>query len=323
MSALSVALVSRDNGVGLSADMGLLEAILVAGGHHVTRVEWSARAMPRVDVAIFLELWSRRLAAFARRTVGVFNLEWFQTSWQRDLAGITQLWAKSEDALNVYRRLGLRSASYTGFAARDLHDPSVTRTPTALHLRGHSDLKNTQAVIDCWRRDPKLPPLTIISAVPLEVPAHVRLLGRISDAELRTEMNRATLHICPSRAEGWGHYIAEGLSVGALVVTMDASPMREHVQPDRGVLITPSIAGRRGLVAEYGVSVRQLGEAVRHAAAIPERRRAIMSARAREHFALRNAEFAETALSLLARIDHAPERNSPGRAGRPARPSRH
>lgn len=299
---LTISLVSRDNGVGLTADMGLLEAMLMGAGHQVTRVDWRAPAMARCDVAMFLELWNPRLARHARKTVGIFNLEWFQQHWRRDLPRISQLWAKSAESHEVYQRLRLRTSTLTGFLSRDLMDASVVRQPRALHLRGHSDLKGTHAVIDAWRADPSLPPLTIISSVPLEVPEYVRVLGRVGDAELSAEMNRATIHVCPSRAEGWGHYITEALSVGALVVTTDASPMNEHVHPDWGTLIMPESMGRRGMVGEYAVSAEAIGDAVRATAALPATVRTKMHIRARQHFEHRNAAFTEMALSLLARI---------------------
>lgn len=299
---LTINLVSRDNGVGLSTDMALLEAMLVNAGHQVQRVDWLAPMMGRCDVGIFLELWSQRLSRHARRTVGVFNLEWFQQSWRRDLPRITQLWSKSMESHAAYQKLRLRSSTLTGFLSRDLMDRSVIRQPTALHLRGHSDLKGTHEVIDAWRSDPGLPPLTIISAVPLEVPHYVRVLGRLSDAELAMEMNRATFHICPSRAEGWGHYITEALSVGAYVITTDASPMNEHVRPEWGSLIRPASVGRRGMVGDYVVSAEAIAHAARLASDLSVEQLKLMSGRARAHFEQRNATFTTTALDLLARI---------------------
>lgn len=304
MTSLSVALVSKDNGVGLSVDMGLLEAMLTGAGHRVARVDWRAPRLPgRVDVAMFLELWNPNLARYARRTVGIFNLEWFQPGWAKDLGRIDQLWAKSLECHDVFsKRLRLTNSTYTGFLSRDLNDSRIERTPTALHLRGHSDFKNTGTVIEAWRRDPKLPPLTIVSSVPLNAPPHVRVLGRIPEAELRREMNQAAFHICPSRAEGWGHYITEALSVGALVITTNASPMSEHVHGEWGIAVNPTQTGRHGMVGVHGISARVLGEAVRQAASTSPARRAEMSIRARAHFDSRNASFRATALDLLERI---------------------
>ena len=302
MTGLTINLVSRDNGVGLSADMALLEGIFRPAGHDVQRVDWRSSAMRHCDVAIFLELWNPRLTRYARKTVGVFNLEWFQSGWTRDLHRVHQLWAKSAEAHGVYDRLRLKSSTLTGFLSRDMNDPTVERTQSCLHVRGHSNFKNTEAVIETWRRDPGLPPLTIVSSVPLAVPSHVRVLGRISDDELRREMNTASIHICPSRAEGWGHYITEGLSTGALVVTTNASPMNEHVHPDWGVLVQPTRLGKHGMVCAYDVSARVLGEGVRQAVNVTAPTRKWMSEKARAHFDFRNARFRETALDLLTKV---------------------
>ncbi len=300
----TVALVSKDNGVGLTVDMQLLETMLISAGHSVGRVDWRASRLPkRVDVAMFLELWNPNLARYAAKTVGVFNLEWFQPGWAKDLSRIDQLWAKSIECHNVFtQRLRLKNSTYTGFLSRDLMDATVERQPTALHLRGHSDFKNTNTVIETWRRDPKLPPLTIISSVPLDVPPHVRVLGRIPEDQLRREMNAATFHICPSRAEGWGHYITEALSVGAFVITTNASPMNEHIQGQWGLTVNPTQTGRHGMVGVHGISARVLGEAVRQVVCTPPARRADMSKLARQHFESRNASFTQIALDLLTRI---------------------
>lgn len=298
-----MALISRDNGVGLSVDMALLEDVLAAGGHRAQRVDWRARTMPRVDVAMFLELWNPSLLRYAAKSVGVFNLEWLQSSWVRGLSRITQLWAKSLEAHNVYtQRLRLRTSTYTGFASRDFNDPTIPRRRTALHLRGHSDFKNTEAVLSAWSRHPDLPPLTVISGVHLDAPPHVRVLGRLSDDELRRELNTATFHICPSRAEGWGHYISEALSVGGVVVTTNASPMNEHVEYGWGALVPPKRVSPRGLAHMYGIDPEALATAVRRVAALPDTQLDAMRSRARQHFETRNAIFQATALRLLEEI---------------------
>jgi hypothetical protein len=298
----SVNLISRDNGVGLSTHMDLLGAMLTGAGYDVHRVPWQSVQMRRCDVAIFLELFNPRLVRYARHTVGIFNLEWFDQRWRSYLPQFTQLWATTSDAQATYERLKLRS-HLTGFLSRNLYDPAVERTPSCLHLRGHSGLKNTPAVLAAWGANPDLPPLTIITHEPIPYPPPgVTVLGRLPLADLVTHLNRHQIHICPSRAEGWGHYITEGLSTGAAVITTDASPMNEHVHSDWGWLL-PSTGHRpRSLATEHDVSPDDIATAVREAAQMTPDERAAVAQRARESVTNRNQQFRRTALDLLGKM---------------------
>lgn len=298
----TVNLISRDNGIGLSTDMDLLETMLTGAGYDVHRVPWQSTQMRRCDVGIFLELFNPRLVRYARHTVGVFNLEWFDARWRSHLPGLTQLWAKSSDAQATYERLRLRSHQ-TGFLSRDLYRPDVERTPSCLHLKGHSGLKNTQAVLDAWAANPDLPPLTIIAQQPIpHPPPGVTVLGHLPFADIVTHLNRHQIHVCPSRAEGWGHYITEGLSTGAAVITTNAAPMNEHVHSDWGWLLPSTGQRKRALATEHDVDPDHIATAVREAAEMTPDERLDVAKRARESVATRNEQFRQTALDLLEKM---------------------
>lgn len=298
----TVNLISRDNGIGLSTDMDLLGSMLTGAGYDVHRVPWQSTQMRRCDVGIFLELFNPRLVRYARHTVGIFNLEWFDTRWRSHLPRLTQLWAKSSDAQATYGRLQLRSHQ-TGFLSRDLYAPDVERTPTCLHLKGHSGLKNTQAVLDAWAANPDLPPLTIIAQQPIpHPPPGVTVLGHLPFADVVTHLNRHQIHVCPSRAEGWGHYITEGLSTGAAVITTNAAPMNEHVHSDWGWLLPSTGQRKRSLATEHDVDPDHIATAVREAAEMTPDERLDVAKRARESVATRNEQFRQTALDLLGKM---------------------
>jgi hypothetical protein len=295
----SVNLISRDNGIGLSTDMDLLDRMLTGAGYDVQRVPWQSAQMRQCDVGIFLELFNPRLVRYARHTVGVFNLEWFDQRWRSHLPRLTQLWAKSADAQATYQRLKLRS-HLTGFLSRDLYDPGVQRTPTCLHLKGHSGLKNTPAVLDAWANNPDLPPLTVIAQQPIpHPPPGVTVLGHLPFADVVTHLNRHQIHVCPSRAEGWGHYITEGLSAGAAVITTNAAPMNEHVSSDWGWLLPSTGQRPRSLATEHDVNPDDIATAVREAAEMTPDERDVVAKKARDSVAHRNEQFRQNALRLL------------------------
>lgn len=293
----TIALITQDNGAGLSTDADLLTTLLTEAGHVVHRVNWRNASMKRVDVALFLELYSHRLAHFAHKKVGIFNPEWFMPQWRVYLPTLDQLWAKSLEGYQLWAGQPAPCV-YTGFLTRDFgRAPHPERR--AVHLMGRSTLKNTQAVIDAWTAHPDLPPLTIITTKQVSAPRHVTVLGRLKETDLHSQLARARFHICPSRAEGWGHYITEALTLGAHVITTDASPMNEHVKPEWGTLIPPARATQRFQVHEYDVDPEALAQAVRNAAALDDDTLNTQGDKARAHALARNAAFRTIALDLL------------------------
>lgn len=300
--SLTVNLITRDNGVGLSTDLRLLTDIFTAAGHDVAFVDWTSRSMRHCHVGVFLELWNPRLVPWAVQTVGIFNLEWFPGRWQMALARTGQLWAKSREAHEFYVSRGYRS-TLTGFASRDMYQPTVLRENRVLHLKGHSDLKGTETVLEAWRRHPGLPPLTIVAAKPIpDPPPGVEVLPRQSPEEIVRLMNACPIHVCPSRSEGWGHYITEAMSCGAIVVTTDASPMNEHIRPEYGFLLPARPGPAHHMANLHLTDPDPLAAAVAEAAALDGCVRMMMGSAARTACLSRNAAFAATARDLLARL---------------------
>lgn len=302
---LKIALLSRDNGVGLSLDASLLTGLFTSAGHEVSFVDWQEQVMPHVDVAIHLELVSRTLAQCADKNIAVLNLEWYPAEWLKYLRAFDQIWAKSSYALRFCRNRGGKNVQLTGFLGLDLNDSLVKRQKSCMHLRGRSGMKGTDQVIEAWRLHADLPPLTIISKDPVAIPegceGRIRVIGTPSDEERNRLMNESEIHVCPSIAEGWGHYITEAMSVGATVITTDASPMNEHIRPEWGFLVgVTHTRDHHQAVLTYTAPDR-IAEAVRRAAALtPETRRKV-SRLTREHFLRRNEEFRRIALRQVER----------------------
>jgi len=95
-------------------------------------------------------------------------------------------------------------------------------------------------------------------------------LEYIDDAALRRLQNRSLFHLCPSEMEGFGHYLNEALSAGAIVLATDGAPMNELVTPDCGVLLTPAGRRQEGLTERFIVDVAGIEAGVAQALALDD-----------------------------------------------------
>jgi glycosyltransferase involved in cell wall biosynthesis len=274
---MKVRLIGKANGVGLSRDFELLAAALRAGGCEVTlhgcerrdrkrRRSFFTRLAARArglrggglnapfDVNLMLEhMWPQFLHE-ATRNVLVPNPEWFDRRDVAFLGAAQRVWAKTALAERLFAARGCRAVRI-GFDSTDRLDPAVTREQKFLHLAGRSPLKGTARLHALWRRHPEWPLLTIVqdadaAAGPTPASeANIRFESRfLSDETLRMLQNSHRFHVCTSEAEGWGHYIVEAMSVGAVTLTCDAPPMNELIEPRRGVLLASHPGERQNLV---------------------------------------------------------------------------
>jgi len=260
----TINLIARDNGFGLSRDLRLLAAALSAAGHDVgicavrrgklRRLgnSWRVRARcalrrlrgrsPYVfDANLMLEHARAEYFPLSRRNVLLPNPEWFLPADAAALPGIDAVFAKTLYTKTIFSGLGCR-VSFTGFTSADRQDRTVPRERAFFHLAGRSGTKNTEALLALWRRHPRWPRLTVIqdrhmAQAGLAVPNIDHRVGHLPDDELRRLQNSHRFHLCPSQTEGFGHYLVEALSVGAVTLTLDAAPMNELITAERGLLV--------------------------------------------------------------------------------------
>ncbi len=311
--ALKLRLIGKSNGVGLSRDLELLAAALRACGCEVTQQlcerrerkrrrslrtrlamrfsRWQRTATPPpFDVNVMLEHVWPQFVQQARCNVLVPNPEWFDG---RDVAMLDvadRVWAKTAFAEQLFVARGCRVLRI-GFDSEDRWQAAVPRQPQFLHLAGRSPLKGTQRLLALWRRHPQWPQLTLVQDTPRGTVAAnpvagniVHAPGFVSDSELRTLQNAHRFHLCLSEAEGWGHYIAEGLSVGAVTFTCDAPPMNELVGAGRGVLIKAHLGERHNLARIARFDEAALEAAVERSLALSAAQLEAIGAAARHWF---------------------------------------
>lgn len=314
----SVNIISKDNGAGLSRNIGLLDGILRAAGWavHVTRITerrlhrdaiqagqqytsrwkqarvglrnwWESRRAARRDftVNLFMESLLPECFAAAKFNCLVPNPEWFRPWWQQHLPQLDLVLCKTRHAESIFQSRGARTA-YISFTSVDRRlNSAPAAAPGFLHIAGQSRQKGTERLLEVWRRRSEWPKLTVV-----QHPAIARRgessnidlrLEVLDDAALQALQNSHNVHLCPSETEGFGHYIVEAMSCQALVLTTDAPPMNEHITPDRGLLVQWSAMQPQCLAMNHYVDLAALEAQIETAIHMSPRRRLELGQNAR------------------------------------------
>lgn len=274
-----VNVIGWNNGVGLVRDMRLLADALREAGYAVTETslrrgklrKWLGPSLMRLrhrwlritgrfedcrhDINLMLEHVRPEYAPFASHNLLVPNPEWFNARDARHAQAVDLILAKTHHATRIFAGMGLPTR-YTGFTSIDRQRSGVQKQLAFFHLAGRSTGKGTERLMALWRRHPEWPPLTVLQhpsvAQPQEKVDNIdHRVDYLTDEELADLQNAHMFHLCPSETEGFGHYIVEAMSTGAVTVTLDAEPMNELVQPDRGFLVAATERGKQNLATTF------------------------------------------------------------------------
>ncbi|MDQ2634829.1 MAG: glycosyltransferase [Pseudomonadota bacterium] len=304
-------IVAKNNRYGLTRDAELLAAALAEAGIMAEVAGISDRSLldrlrgrRQARRIIHLERVFPQWIGAAEINMLVPNQERFPRRQLGRLRKIDMILAKTQEACRAFAGRGV-PVEHLGFTSQDRFDPDVPKNwNRVLHLAGGSTLKGTEDVLALWERHPDWPELVLVQKrqnAPRKVPANVRLIdGYAGEEELRRLQNECGVHLCPSRSEGWGHNLVEGLSCGALVITTDAPPMNELVDATCGMLVASIRAQPRHMGTSYFVDIDALGASVGAAIAMPQERKAAMGDLARERFLAIDRGFRGRVSSLLA-----------------------
>ncbi|HET9818156.1 MAG TPA: glycosyl transferase family 1 [Rhodanobacteraceae bacterium] len=334
----TVNLAFWDNGFGLSRDFRLLADALRRSGCEVTmtalglqherwrrkkcmgayiRTQQAWHGLRRrwrppqcFDVNIMFEhLWPAELLR-ARCNVALPNPEWFDRHDQRFLDSVDRIWAKTHNAVSIFDHLGCRT-SWVGFSSDDRYDASVPRERKFFHLAGGSRIKGTDRLLALWRRHPEWPTLTVLQhpreAHPgLAAPNIVHRLGYLDAtnpahyAELKQLQNSHAFHVCTSETDGWGHYLVEAMSVGAVTIAVDAPPMNELVTAHRGLLVSYGDTGNMALARTYYFDEPAFEATIEQALSLSDAELRTLGSRGREWFLENQSAFAGRVEDALA-----------------------
>jgi len=310
-------IVARHTGFGLDQDARILKAALadigIAAEVARPRDLGLLAALRRRHVAdriIHVERVHTRWLRAAPEHLVVPNQERFPERKLRALRRVDRVLAKTHHAEVIFQDLGL-PVTYMGFMSEDCARPGSEKDyGRCLHLAGRSTMKGTEDVIAAWARHPEWPELTLVqdpSRPRPEVPANVDLVRRYLDLdELRALQNGCGIHLCPSRSEGFGHYIFEAMSTAAVVITTDAPPMNELVDPASGLLVASGRQETRHLGACYYVDPEALDARIEEALAMDSAAKARLGQQARRRYEALTKEFQVRIKEIFAEFSNRP-----------------
>jgi glycosyltransferase involved in cell wall biosynthesis len=267
--------------------------------HRTARALTKARRIllkrPVYDVNVFIETPLSTWFPMARLNGLIPNQEWMRDEYAEALPGIDRMLCKTRHAESVFRENGYPT-QYLGFSSVDCNDDAVpTEYRSFVHIAGGSRQKGTQAICRVWGKHPEWPPVHLYTHLDnLEVPDAPNIVmhrGFMKEEHLRRVQNACGMHLCPSEAEAWGHYLVEAMSCGAVVVTTDGPPMNELVSSECGILVPYGRSAPMRLGTSFSVDEGALERAIGGLLQMSIEERVQIGRRAREWFLMNRAEF--------------------------------
>ena len=233
---------TSNTGVGLVADVDLLQDLLfdyydidvVYFEHNITSTSSKDYIPKEYDVGIYIQEFLPESLQCNKKNIFFVNEEWLNSTNVKHIRGFDKVICKStfsQQLLSPYNN----NVVNCGFISRDKYDSNIPRKNMFLHLGGKSWQKGTESVLNIFNKNEL--PLTFIQSNKnydnSDKDKNITYINTFLDVrELNRLFNTSTIHLCPSVYEGWGHYLYEALSVGALVYATKIPMFVEWLDPD-------------------------------------------------------------------------------------------
>lgn len=293
---MKINIISTNNGVGLFQDYLILKEVLETK-HDINFVDFKSIKHSKADVNIHLEHAVIACLQDAPFNIFIPNPEWCEMTWVKYLPRFNQIWCKTLETGRIFSRYH-KNCIYTSFTSIDRYNPEITRDKIFFHNRGKSSHKGTLNVINGWREI--FGKLYINSAISLPKQKGIIINDkRLSDEDLQIFQNACLFHVCPSEVEGFGHYINEAKSCGAIVITTNAAPMNEFITHEFGRLVEVKSRGKHQLGVTNYINPISLTFALNECLHLSDKSIKFMSEKSRQSFLDNDKFFKETILKLL------------------------
>jgi len=234
---------TSNTGVGLVSDVDLLQDLLFEY-YDIDVVYFNHKfntttKLDKYDLGIFIQCYSEEYSVLNKKNIFIPNEEWLDVNVLSQIHKVDAVICKSTFARELLVPYNNNVVS-TGFISLDKNNKQVERKNNFLHLGGKSWQKGTESVLSSFNKN-KLP-LTFIHSNKnfddLHKEKNIHYISNFLDSgELDIIINENVIHICPSIYEGWGHYMYEALSVGALTYVTKLPMFVEFLDPDLVVFL--------------------------------------------------------------------------------------
>lgn len=248
---------------GLECDAKILKEEFQNIGYSVRFYKINETKPLKADINIFLQEFNSDYFSQADKNYLIPNPEWFKDL--SSLSDFNMILCKTREAERIFKQYHPGTV-FIGFTGYDRYDPKIKKNyRQALHVAGKSLQKGTDNVAKAWELNPHLPGLTIYKVTDQQdypLLNNMRInIGFISNKKLKKIQNSSGLHLCPSETEGFGQYISEALSCGAICITTNAPPMNEFIS-DQRCLVEYTHSSKQDLATNYYVDPVHLEQVV-------------------------------------------------------------
>jgi len=256
---LKIHIFCEANGKGLEKDRNILKESLESLNCIVDCFENNVQVLVSdCDVNIFVQHINPNQIPSAKHNWFIPNPEWCFDDITL-LESMDLILCRTREVERIFKNLNLNTY-FLSFTTKDRYVENIKKQHQRyLHVAGSSEYKGTRAIITAWEQQNRFPYLTILkmNIMPLNS-TNLKIINRyVSQERVIRLQNECLIHLCPSETEGFGHYIMESMSAGAVVLTTNAAPMNEFIE-DKRCLIPYEKTSSQRLATLYYVGVSDI-----------------------------------------------------------------
>jgi glycosyltransferase involved in cell wall biosynthesis len=165
-------------------------------------------------------------------------------------------------------------------------------------------MKGTKTVFNVWEKNHDFQPLILGKIENYREYMVSRqniwtFFKRLPESSILQLQNKCRFHICTSEYEGFGHYIHEAKSAGAVIITTDAPPMNEFITKDMGYHVAVAGTERYNLGTLSKISAGSLERVIKETMGVNEKELDWMGKAARQSFVDNDKFFRSTLKSIF------------------------